>query len=536
MLRNFTQHIKTLPKLRLIVIFFTIWQYFSILGIAVLNWPQELVWLNLGLLLGFVLLCPVYESLLLLILSIPFYVALPNSRFNSLSMWRILFAALFMVWLVRESKLLSKGGGRLLEKIYGINFLPWDKFMEFFVLVGVVITLCFAEYKMQGFKQIAFWVNIYLFYVVLINTIKTKQQIYELVRYVLWSLIIIVGLGFAQLFGTFLTNLDTFWVYWASNFAMLYYGSDFASVALYSNSWFSYTSGRELRMFSIMPDSQSFAYICMIGLCIGTALTRGVFVNIRKWLWAGIRVAGLALILSGTRAVWVGMFLPLLAVMVGYWKNIQRHLAKKFLWPFLIILILFAISPLINKGLGYLRVGIFKENFISRAASIYDLEDVSNRGRLLIWRESLSFAVKHPLGVGVGNFITSLGGEPGKPYGQVSNEINERYNLPKKYISAHNLYLQVLVETGIAGLVSFGLFWLMVLYYFWRFLCRYEHTQDFLVYYVAQAFLMVLWILGAAFFDVTLLNDKVLMYFFINLGVAGLIVQKYHKLGDENHN
>lgn len=520
MTKDLIQKLKSLPRLKLLIIIFTIWQYISIVMIAVLNWPNSLIWLNLGLLLGFVALCPAYESLLLLILSIPFYVVLPNTKFDSLSMWRVLYAFLFLVWFGRDKKF----------KIKDVIFLPWDKYLGYFVCLGLVITLIFGSFKTQGLKEILFLVNIYLFYLVLINVLKNKQQIFELIRYAIWALAIIVTLGFTQLLGTFLTSLDTFWVYWASNITQLYYGSGFASVALYSNSWFSYSGGRELRMFSIMPDSQSFAYICVFGLCMGTALTRSVFKHIRKWLWSGIRFAGLALILSGTRAVWVGMLAPLLAVVIGYLKNIQRHLAKKYLWPFVIILILFLISPFINAGLTYLRVVKFQENFIARAQSIYDINDISNQGRIAIWKSSAKFALTHPLGVGFANFIVSL--DPSnqtKNYEQASNEVNKRYNLPQKYISAHNLYLQVLVETGWLGLVFFALFWLEVIRYLWRFIKHHHQREDFLVYFVAQALLMVLWILAAGFFDVTLLNDKVLMFFFLDLGLAGLVVKRYHE-------
>ena len=108
MIKDFFLKLKELPHLRLLIILFTVWQYFSVAGMAVLNWPNSLVWLNLGLLIAFIVLCPVYESLLLLILSIPFYVVIPNSRFDSLSMWRVLYLALFAVWLVRDKKLFSR--------------------------------------------------------------------------------------------------------------------------------------------------------------------------------------------------------------------------------------------------------------------------------------------------------------------------------------------------------------------------------------------------------------------------------------------
>ena len=457
-------------------------------------------------------------------------------------MWRILYLALFLVWLFKDKKMhliFDESENQhlsIFQKIAkwfkGIIFLPWDKYLGFFAAVAILVTLFLGTFRYQGFKQIFFLLNIYFLYLVLINTLKSKDQIAEFIRYVIWSLLIIIAFGFTQLFGTFLVNMDAFWVYWAGNVTKLYYGQNLAAVSLYSNSWFSYNNGRELRMFSIMPDSQSFAYICLIALCLGTALTRGVFKHIQKWLWSGIRFAGLALIFSGTRAVWVGMILPFAAVLYGYYKNIQKHLAKKYLIPFIIILLLFAISPFINRGLNYLRMGEkFQENFLLRAQSIYDLNEISNQGRIAIWKSSFKFAATHPLGVGAENFIISLDPqEKNQSYEQLSTTVNKRYNLPQKYISAHNLYLQILVETGVIGFIIFCLFLIAVIKYFWRFLTHYGQTKDFLIYVVAQALLMLLWIIAAAFFDITIFNDKVLMFFFINLGLAGIIVKLYNNL------
>lgn len=490
-----------------------------------MNWPNSLVWLNLGLLLAFVVLCPVYESLLLLILSIPFYVVVPNARFDSFPMWRILYAALFAVWLVRDKKL----------KFREIQFLPWDKYLGWYVLAGLVLALVFGQFKLEAIKQVLFWINIYFLYIVVINGIKNKQQIIELIRYVIWSFAIIITLGFAQLFGSFLTDIGTFWVFWAVNITKLYYGAGFASVSLYSNSWFSYSGTTELRMFSIMPDSQSFAYICIIALCMSTALTRNVFAHIRKWLWSGVRFAALGLILSGTRAAWVGMIAPFLAIAGAYYENFQKHLAKKFLWPFVIVFVLFAISPFINIGLNYIRVEKFHENFILRAESIYNLKETSNQGRIVMWKNSGRFFFTHPLGVGFGNFLLSFNGDTrGKNYSQVAEKVNLRYNLPAKYVSAHSLYLQVLVETGLVGFAVFTAFWLCVIKYFWGFVKNYKKTEDFFIYFVAQALLMVLWILAAAVFDITLFNDKVLMFFFIDIGLAGLIVKRHHEYEENN--
>jgi len=39
--------------------------------------------------------------------------------------------------------------------------------------------------------------------------------------------------------------------------------------------------------------------------------------------------------------------------------------------------------------------------------------------------------------------------------------------------------------------------------------------------------LTMLWFLVYGIFDVTLFNDKVLMYFFISLGLTGIIARRY---------
>lgn len=520
MIKDLSIYLRQFSRLKIIIIIYAVWQYISIASIAILHWPNEIIWLNLGLLLAYVLVCPVYESLLLTVLSIPFYVALPNSHFDSFPMWRIVFVVLFVVWFIRDKKL----------KISQIHFLPWDRYLAFFFGLGIILSILVGQFSIQGIRQAVFFLNVYLLYIVLINSLRSKEQIFEFIRFVIWSLAIIVTLGFTQLFGTFLVNLETFWVYWATNITSLYYGHSFASVALYSNSWFSYSGGRELRMFSIMPDSQSFAYICIFGLCMGTALTRNVFVHVRKWLWSGVRFAGLALIISGTRAVWVGMLAPFFLVVTGYIYNIQKHLAKKYLTPFLIIFILFAISPLINRGLDYLRVEKFHENFLSRIESIYNIKEASNQGRIEMWQSSAIYAIKHPWGVGFGNFMLSFNPNfENQTYQEAAGKIIKKYNLPAEYVSAHSLYLQVLVETGFFGLIVFMLFWIKIVKYFWNFIKNYKNKEDFLVYFVAQALLVVVWILVAGIFDITLFNDKVLMYFFINIGLAGLIVKKYQE-------
>jgi O-antigen ligase len=179
----------------------------------------------------------------------------------------------------------------------------------------------------------------------------------------------------------------------------------------------------------------------------------------------------------------------------------------------------------VNRGLAFLRLsGTFEENFIDRAKSIYDLRESSNAGRIQIWHESSGYFFHHPFGVGVANFITSLGGGEGS-YDQLANRLNERYNLPNRYISAHSLYLQLLVETGVVG---FGLFLSAFGSYFtavWLYLRQRGGDVTFRGLLVFQVSLLVLWFAFAGMFDVTLFNDKVLIVMLCALSMSGLAMR-----------
>jgi O-antigen ligase len=206
-----------------------------------------------------------------------------------------------------------------------------------------------------------------------------------------------------------------------------------------------------------------------------------------------------------------------------------RPLMKKVFLAEILIILFFLLSPLINYGLNVFRVSQFKENFLNRAASIYDLSEDSNVGRLIIWRDSLTYALIHPFGVGAGNFVVSLVRDvvPGTTYDQLADQRNLRYNVPQKFVTAHSLYLNILVELGFAGLLVFAIFWWEYFSTAWRFIKEHQSEDNIFVMFVLSLAFTMLWFVVYGVFDVTLLNDKVLMYFFISLGTAGIILRRY---------
>jgi O-antigen ligase len=547
--------------IRKIIWLLIVWQAISVALMAVGTWPDYIALANLGLLALFIVIAKPYYSVLLLTLSIPFSVIFPNPYFNALPMWRPLLVLRFVVLAVRlliiqiqnfrkklairrwyEESLVAGDNfwGVIWNAILRIDsrFMPWDKCAGLFVVLAL-FSLLIARFPIIGLKQIIFLVNIYLFYLVIINVVTDEEKVGELMRYALYSLAITVALGFVQFLSTLFASPYYFWQYWAIMVSSLYYGQPLADVLAYSNSWFSGGAGGSLRMFGIMPDTHSFGV--MVVFLLAFLLSISVvpqrwqlgfkeYVKAQPWyVIGGLVLAAFAVMASGTRGVWVGLLAPLVVAVGAYVGKIARPLLKVTLMTYVLIILLFAASPLITQGLNYIRTYDADDDTLGRISSIYDLSESSNAGRLEIWKNSVKFAALHPFGVGFGNFVTSLVDDIPETatYEQVANQENLRYNLPQKFITAHSLYLHLLVELGFAGLLAFILFLWEYGESLWKFLGQYSDEYNKYTLLVVGIALALVWVLAYGAFDVTLFNEKVLQYLFISLALSGLIFVKY---------
>jgi hypothetical protein len=548
-----------------IIFLITLWQLISVGLMAVGVWPPQIAILNTALLALFILVAKPYYSVLLLVLSIPFYVVLPNPVIANLPMWRILFVWLFIVWLVhllinqrawlmrvfaiqRWQSQTPMTGARLKEIVVNAlkridsRFMPWDKVAVLFILLAL-LSLLIARFPMHGFKQILFLLNVYLFYVVIINVVTDFDKVKQLIRFTTYSLGIMVGLGFVQYLGTMFASPYAFWQYWAMLVSAEYYGKPLADVLAYSNSWFNYSGGdKSLRMFGILPDTHAFGVICIFLLAyLLPKLNLNLKENFKAHHWyvpAGVLVTCFALMANGTRGIWVAMLAPFALALFMIVRRVLPEFMKLLLGVYVLVVLLFVASPYITQGLNFIRTYDVKDDFLGRAESIYDLNESSNVGRLEIWKNSAKFAAVHPFGVGYGNFIVSITNKISQKatYEDVSEAKNLRYNLPQAFVTAHSLYLQLLVELGFAGLLAFILLWWE---YFERLIVFVKkhagnlNSSAYLAISIAFAFV---WILAYGVFDLTILNDRVLQYLFISMAISGLIFAKYSstpKLIDE---
>ncbi|MBP9686208.1 MAG: O-antigen ligase family protein [Candidatus Doudnabacteria bacterium] len=516
--------------------------YLLIVGVA----SPGVIWVVFGLLAVAMLALPSHVGLKLFLVHIPFYLVLPQQYSDTLSMWRPLAALLFLRMLAEYVSTYAYAYVQTLVPIrlsifFGIpkkmgntwrGLLWWER-----IAVGLfgwgVVSLLWAQFFGEGVKQLLFLLNAALVYPVVLWVLRDRSRIVELLRAGAASTGIIILLGFVQYGITLFVTAYYFWQFWALQVASLYYGTTLARVLQYSNSWVT-VQGEEkvLRMFSIMPSSHAFAMVCVLFLAFVlpllfvspynekmTAVKNALsFVSVRRSLgvWVGVALAMLALILSGTRGVWAGM-LPAVAVAgLLYWRSRVRHVIAPVLAAMLLVLVLFEASPLIDRTAAWVRHGGFGQGTLDRVVSIIDTDETSNAGRLDMWKRAARQIVKNPVGVGHGNFITTIAS--GDNYDSAANQDNQEYNLPQRYVTAHSLYLQLLVELGVVGFLLFCGFWLA---WFWDaykalYSARLPELEAVLL---ATAGVMFVWFLAYGIFDLTWLNDKILLYTFLLLGL-----------------
>ncbi len=475
--------------------------------------PREIVLIATGIMVFYFIFSPVEDSLILFIVSVPLFAALSiTDNFDTMANWRILLAILFLCLFFKQGlsiKIIKDklGKFKLREKF---KHYPMEYFTGLFVIIGI-FSLFIAVNPVVGIKKLLFLINIFLLYIIIRNVIfKNPEMKPKIIKAGAFAGIISLIVGYIQIISTMVTPLYDFWQWWSRNVISVFYGNNLSELVKTSNTWFSYyaDSPPTLRMFSIFPDSHSFALFAIIGLVFVSYLLFKKSKNkfIVYSLWFIVILSFFALIFSGSRAVWLSAIIPfLIAIFLLIFK--KQKIFKPFLAMLIVFALAFPVSSLISS-LSYQGGGDGTLAF-KRAKSIADMEELSVKSRMGIWRTSAISVLKHPiLGVGIGNYPLVLGED-------IANG--------KKGASAHNLYLDVAAETGLLGLIALLLIFVEILRR-----CRKFIKQNGYMLYVACFVFFFVWILIYNLFDVVLLNDKVLLLFMVVLALV-YPIENYEK-------
>ncbi|MBU4082360.1 O-antigen ligase family protein [Patescibacteria group bacterium] len=458
--------------------------------------PREASLFLTGLMIFYFIFAPVKDSLWVFIASIPLFIALPlTENFDYMANWRILLVVLFLVLFFRQGVLINKENLKhgLIEYLAGV-----------FLIIGA-LSLFVADDLWIGAKKIIFLINIFLLFLIIRNLInKDKKAISEIANALKVAVGLTLSIGFTQLIAVFFIPLYSFWHFWDRQVISVFYGQNLSELLSYSNTWFSYYAYQlpTLRMFSIFPDSHSFAFFCILSTPFFLA---AIFTKRARYFF--LIACLMAIIFSGSRGAWVSALGALFVFLcVGNWKK----KAQLIIGCLIIFFLLFPIASGVLLLSERTRTGIAPKmetiSFFERARSIADFAETSVRGRLEIWQRTIdSIAARPVLGVGIGNYPLVL---------------NEEMSSVKRGASAHNLYLDVAAEMGIfALLVLLAIFWQIIKKLWLIFQDKKEIKDAYLQSWASFFFLALIWVLGYSLFDVVLLNDKVLLFFMANLGL-----------------
>lgn len=497
-------------------------------------------WAVLFMLCIFILTQPLKESILLFSRSIPFYIALPITvSFDSFNIWRIVVILIVLKWfLIVKSDIIiflklriTKNSLRNLYAQNKIEILGLMFFALAFVSLGKSIFL-FA-----GIKRLIYFINLSLIFPVIVWSFKNRMiSIIEISKNIAISIVLIIGIGFLQLLSTYFLNINEFMMFWGGQIQKGFYGTGWSNIVFSGNTWFSYGAANyelpRLRMFSTFPDSHTFPLYILFGMPALIALfyekikdfkvkTSDWILNKSKYLRIGaLFIVFLAVVLSGTRGIWLTVLLPLVFI---FTKNKIPNMLRCFKLTYekstlnlniikinhIVILLFFLafassyIIPMKNQFQLNIETKAQQGMILLRIISIIDASETSNNLRIEIWKKSIESAIKNPLlGVGIGNFPVVL---------------SQNISALKAGASAHNLYLNILAETGIFSLILFLAICILILKYSWEIFER--ANEEKIKIYGYAFFLYSLWIFGYNLTDAALFDERVFLIFILTAGI-----------------
>ncbi len=199
-------------------------------------------------------------------------------------------------------------------------------------------------------------------------------------------------------------------------------------------------------------------------------------------------ISGSCLIFTWSRGAWLG-----------------------FLFAMMLFLFMYSQKTLVFMLFGLLAVPflpfVLPENIVNRFLSIGNLADSSTSYRVHIWEGAWRMLQDYLFG-GIGAGV------------DVFQKIYPRYSLSaiESAPHSHNLYLQILVETGIFGLLLFLLF--LFTYAKHTFTIYQKPTQGSKRTYMAAAFCGTLAILAQGMTDYIWYNYRVYLMFWLMIGVT----------------
>lgn len=339
-------------------------------------------------------------------------------------------------------------------------------------LAVLLVSSALSFNALGSLKVWAMYLVFALFYFVIINTIKTKNQFYSLLRVFVISGALVALYGVMQyVFG------------WTT-----------------SNAWIDETmfENETMRVYSTLANPNVLGEFLLLVLPVAAIFAiKEKCKYLSKWAYiAMFGLLGLCLVLTQSRGCWIGFMLAAVVFVTFYegrwWSCI----------PILILLL-----PM-----------FLPDTVIDRIASVGNMEDSSTSYRVYIWMATISMMKHYWLG-GIGMGEAAFGEV--YPFFMYNTIIAPH---------SHNTFLQLLVESGIGGLgvfIAMQAVFMVKMHTLYR--MDYKKNRDSVTALALGC--GVIAFLAQSMFDYTFYNYRVMAIFFMVMAFG--IALKYIKSGEE---
>lgn len=421
------------------------------------------------------------KILYFIIFFIPFSFALNLQRDVDVSFLRVVISLTFIFFVFY---LLYKNKPIFLDKFKNNQTYFFSLFF-----IWTFASSFWAINPVWSVRKSLFFITIIPIYFLVIYLINSKEKINRVAEFFIMGGFVASLVGILQFLSQFIFSLDKIYNFWAYKMSVFLYGQNFGSVVIANQSWFVNIGGKDyFRAISLFPDPHTFALY--LGILI--PFTIGFFFynnkKNKKFYIFQITVMFLAFLFTFSRGGYFGFLVSFLFIFgFSFWyfkiKLNKKSLTAIFL-GFLILILIFSNS-------------VFGERLLSS----FSLSDISNTGRIQIWKTSASVFLQNLVfGAGLGNLPIFF-----DPVASVKSPIN-----------AHNTYLDILSEVGLVGFFFFAMF----LLYSFKFLFFKKDKFNFLRLGIVVS---LVWFLTHSFFETSIFSIPVLIALCFVLALAVIL-------------
>lgn len=430
--------------------------------------------------------------LMLLVFYFPFQVALNLAPGMDVASGRALILALLAVWVARSLK----------NRQLVFNFSPQTLLLLLFLLLAILSVFSAGETD-RALRKLLVLFSVLPLYFLLTAYAANSKMLWQTLRALFLSLLLLSLVALGQFFSQFLFGLDVVLLFWQTRVAPLFLGETFAVAVIDNPSWLVNLGGRTvMRAFAILPDPHIFAFYVGMIIPLLFALSQFSLPTLNqksRWFRRDALVLILVLALTAelftfSRGGYVGLVCALgvmLALLLPRFSTEQ-----KIFW--------FIVTSVLGSLFLFLGGPV-----LMRFWSIFNLMEGSNAARFLNWRQGWEIFSDHwMLGTGLGNYAYVL--NPALSY--------------RDPVYAHNLYLDLGAEMGIAAL---GVYVLLITVTVWQLWLTFRRTTEKSLSLLALGLIgSWVWFSAHAFFDTPFFSPQILGVWTVMLALSVLVIQQ----------